>query len=76
MATWRGKLDAFGADAKGTAVAAGSDADRDLHVAWTKLQTASEWLQNVGADGWTAAKATYDKAANDMDAAWHRVHPA
>ncbi len=75
VATWRGRLDATAADAKGTAMMAGGDADRDLHSAWVELQTAADGLQNVGADGWTAAQAAYRKASDAIASAWHRVHP-
>jgi hypothetical protein len=75
LSVWRGRFDEFGADAKGATVTAGNDADRDLHAAWADFQTASLKLQSVGADGWAAAKATYERASDGLANAWHRVHP-
>jgi hypothetical protein len=75
LSLWRGRLDAFGTGAKATTGAAGRDADRDLHSAGADFQTAYLQLQNVGDDGWTAAKTNDERASDDLAAAWHGVHP-
>jgi hypothetical protein len=75
LSAWRGKLDAFAANAKGSASEAGSAADRALHSAWTEFQVASDHLESVGADGWSVAKSSYEKASEDLSAAWRKVRP-
>ena len=75
MRDWQGKL----RDAGETAVAggrqAGSAAEAGLHDAWTKTEAASHRLQTASTEGWDGAKASYEEAARDLAAAWHRVHP-
>jgi hypothetical protein len=65
---WRARIDEFGSNTKTTA-------DRDFHSAWVHMQDTAATLQTVGAEGWASARASYEKASNDVADTWHRVHP-
>jgi hypothetical protein len=75
MQEWQRKLHDVGAQAQAKGQEAGNAAGDDLNVAWTKAKAASGKLQAAGAEDWESAKASYERASNDLARAWHRIHP-
>jgi hypothetical protein len=75
MHDWQQKLHDFGQQATAKGQEAGSAAQKGLDDAWIKAKAASHKLQTVGAEGWQGAKASYEKASQDLSDAWHKVHP-
>jgi hypothetical protein len=76
MASWRAKLADLGARASNGTTAAGKDAETDISGAWARVELAAERLDSVGVAGWADAKAAYERAVDDMNAAWAKFKPA
>ena len=52
------------------------DAETDISGAWARVELAAERLDSVGVAGWADAKAAYERAVDDMNAAWAKFKPA
>ena len=76
VASWRAKLADLGARASNATTAAGKGAETDISEAWARVELAADRLDAAGAAGWVDAKAAYERAAGDLDAAWARFRPA
>ena len=76
MAGWRVKLADLGARASDATTAAGKGAKTDISEAWARVELAADRLDAAGAGGWLDAKAAYERAAEDLDAAWAEFRPA
>ena len=76
MAAWRKKIKNFNARVATKTTQAGQAAKADLEAGWGALENASTKLSAVGAEGWSGAKATYERAASDMEALWAKYDPA
>jgi hypothetical protein len=72
---WQRKLDDFAAKTANKGAQAGTATENGLNKAWTKTQTEAQKLQTVGAQGWDAAKASFEKASRDLSDAWDKVRP-
>jgi hypothetical protein len=75
MQDWQKKLHEFGQQAEAKGQEAGSAAQSGLNDAWIKAKAASRKLKTVGDEGWQGAKASYEKASQNLTDAWHKVHP-
>lgn len=75
MLEWQRKLISFNEKIEAKGKAASTAAEKDLHNAWTKADTASHELQTVGAEGWKSAQATFETASRKLASAWDRVRP-
>ena len=71
---WQQKLHDFDAKAKIEGREADRTAKADLHKAWDKTKVASRKLRTASAEGWTGAKAEYEKASQDLADTWHKIH--
>jgi hypothetical protein len=76
MASWRVKLADLGARASNATTAAGKGAETDISEAWARVELAADRLDAAGAAGWADAKAAYERAADDLNAAWAKSKPA
>jgi hypothetical protein len=75
MQEWQQKLHDFGEKAEAEGKEAGTALGNDLSQAWTKTEAASRDLQAAGAEGWQAAKTSYEKASRELSGAWHKFRP-
>ena len=75
MAGWRVKLADIGARASNATTAAAKGAETDISEAWARVELAADRLGAAGAAGWADAKAAYERAAEDLDAAWAKFKP-
>jgi hypothetical protein len=74
-AEWQQKLQDFKDKAVASGTAAGNTAEDDLNKAWTRVETASRELQSAGDEGWENAKASFERASEDLTATWRKIHP-
>jgi hypothetical protein len=75
MREWQRKFHDFNATAGAKGKEAGAVAENDLNKAWTEVEAASHRLQTAGAEGWESAKASYEKASDELAGTWRKVHP-
>lgn len=75
MLEWQHKLISFNEKAEAKGKEATTAAEKDLHKAWAKADTAAHELEAVGAEGWKSAKATFETASRKLASAWDRVRP-
>jgi len=73
MLEWQHKLISFNEKVEAKGGDATSAAEKNLHKAWAKTDTAAHELETVGADGWNGAKTTFEKASHKLAGAWDRV---
>lgn len=59
----------------GAAQTADAKGRRDVNVAWTRTKEAAHQLKTASASGWDRAKVDFEKAKENLEATWHRVHP-
>ena len=76
MAEWRAKLAHFGARASGATTGAGKNAKAELSSAWARVELTADRLDAASEAGWRDAKAAYERAGEDLDAAWAKLKPA
>ncbi len=74
-AEWRRKMDELNKKAAADGKQAAIVAEDDVTKAWARVKIASRRLENASADGWEAAKATFEKASHNLEATWHKRHP-
>ena len=75
MLEWQHKLFKFNEKAEAKGNVATTAAEKDVHRAWAKADTAAHELETVGAEGWKSAKASFETASNKLANAWDRVRP-
>jgi hypothetical protein len=71
----RAKLADFDARASGATTGSGKYEETKISVAWARVELAADRLGAVGESGRLHAKATYERAANHLNAAWARFMP-
>ena len=72
---WQTKVDDFTTKAAAKGQQAATATEKGLQTAWTKTQAAGQKLQTVSAQGWDAAKSSFEKASRDLSDAWDKVRP-
>jgi hypothetical protein len=75
MLEWQHKLVSFNEKAEAKGNVATTAAEKDVHRAWAKADTAAHELETVGAEGWKSAQATFETASRKLASAWDRVRP-
>jgi hypothetical protein len=75
MQDWQQRLQAFGEKAKSQGRQADNATANALNAAWSRTQEGAHKLQTATAEGWESAKASYEKASNDLAGAWARIRP-
>lgn len=73
LQVWQVKLDEFGASAKADSKDARKAAADDLNKAWAKTKEASARLETAGEADWESAKASFQKASDELAATWSKV---
>jgi uncharacterized membrane protein len=73
LQVWRVKLDDFGARAKTDSIEARKAAADDLNTAWAKAKEASAKLETAGDADWESAKASFQKASDELAATWKKA---
>ena len=75
MLEWQHKLVSFNEKIEAKGKEATTAAEKDVHRAWAKADTAAHELETVGAEGWKSAKTTFETASHKLASAWDRVRP-
>ena len=73
MLEWQHKLVSFNEKVEAKGKEATTAAEKDVHRAWAKTDTAAHELETVGAEGWTSAKTTFETASRKLTSAWEKV---
>jgi len=74
MQEWRRTLREFSDKADAIGKKANTEAEVDLNKAWTKAETACNKLRAAGVEGWENARASYERASDDLIEAWRRMN--
>jgi hypothetical protein len=75
MEEWRQKLQDFSERAKAKGQKEGDATENNLNTAWIKTESESQKLQAASAEDWDGAKASFEKASQELADAWDRVRP-
>ena len=75
MARWLKDIADFDDRMETKTTQAGQSAKLELASAWTSVERASAALGAAGGDDWTAAKATYERAVDSLEATWAKYYP-
>jgi hypothetical protein len=75
MEEWRVKLADFGARASDQTTKTGQEAEIEISRAWARVEQAAGRLDGAGRAEWRDAKAGYERAGKEMDAAWAKFYP-
>ena len=75
MLEWQHKLVSFNEKVEAKGKEATTAAEKDLHKAWAKADTAAHELETAGAEGWKSAKTTFETASRKLASAWDKVRP-
>jgi hypothetical protein len=70
MAQWRQDIDEFDDRVETKTTRAGKAAKLELASAWGSVERASAALGATSGDEWSAAKASYERAVNSLEATW------
>ena len=70
MREWQRKLHDASTTAAAQGKAASAAAEKDLHKAWSDAEAASHRLQVASAEGWSRARDAYERASQELTAAW------
>ena len=75
MQTWQERVHDFGETAEAKGDEANAAAKSDLRKAWADTEAQSRKLETASADGWEGAKASFEKASQNLKDTWHKIHP-
>jgi len=75
MAKWRQNIAEFDDRVETKTTQVGQAARLEIASAWTSVEHASANLGAAGGDDWTAAKATYERAVDSLEATWAKYYP-
>jgi gas vesicle protein len=75
MQDWRKKIDEFGDTAEAKGHEADAAAKSDLQAAWVNAEAESRKLATASADAWDDAKASFEKASQNLKDTWQKNHP-
>lgn len=75
MQEWQQKVHDFDGTAEAKGHEANAAAESDLRKAWANAEAESRKLETASADGWDGARASFEKASQNLKDAWHRSHP-
>jgi hypothetical protein len=70
---WRVKLDKFDESAKVDSKEAQKTAAEDLNKAWSKASDAAAKLETTSVADWESAKASFNRASDELAATWTKV---
>jgi hypothetical protein len=70
---WQQRLTAFGENAKAKGQQADNATENALTTAWARTQVSARRLQTATSEGWQSAKASYEKASDELADAWNRM---